>query len=89
MVPGHREVAGEQDEVARPDDLAPGRSILAAWSRHRAAYRSRRSGLANDRCRSEIAQTFIQRDRKDPASSPTNGFVRLSAPIVVAGPWPG
>ena len=75
----------------------------SGWRGRASARRSRcgRSGRANDRCRSAIAQTLMiesvqsresrmhQPSRYRPACSPTNGLVRRSWPMVVTGPWPG
>ena len=60
MVLGHGQVAGQQDEVA--GSRRPLASFVRCWRHDRAiAQRTARggSGLANDRCRSAIAQTFI------------------------------
>ena len=59
MVAGHRQVTGNQDQVAGSDHLPPVLFDLHGMVAPARGERSRRSGRANERCRSEIAQTFI------------------------------
>ena len=84
MVAGHRQVAGQQHEVVGLERRCASCSIWSAWSRHRAAYRSRRSGRANERCRSadrpdvHVAGLVLQVEPSIPGELGTKGLVRLS-----------
>ena len=73
---------GQQDQVVRGRPRPRhSRAIFSAWSRQRPANRSRGSSRANERCRSEIAQTFMVGDpRAGDRSRSTRRVDRTTGP---------
>ena len=88
VVAGRGEVAREQDDVVAADGIAPGAldpgGVVPPSPGVSIAAIGPAEGKVQVRNRPELAHA-----KNGPDCSPTKGFDRRSAPIVVVGPWPG